>query len=398
MQKHSRPRQALTVVFCLFFVLFLGVADNQVISPLLPAIRSAVGKSSQQVAFLFVGYSLAAGISVLLWGPLSDTFGRKRGLVTGLSIFSVGSFLSFGASGFLPLMAGRIITGMGSSMISLNTLSYAADFFPYEHRGWAMGSIVSSYFAALILGVPLGSFIGDKFGWHAVFAVACGTGLALLICIQSQLPPLHRRESRRFTESVFMTQINTYTGFFGNLKTAGALLSSFFASAGTTGFLSFLGVWLHDAYGLSGRQVGLVFLPSGAAALVASPFAGSLSDRIGKRMQFVLSNVCLALFLLFLSSLQWGPWLFVFCALISLSAAFRQGPMEAILTEVVPGPTRGSFIALKNSFSQVGIALAAAGSGLLFELSGYWAVCLLCAAANLAAALAMAIFVRERRL
>jgi DHA1 family purine base/nucleoside efflux pump-like MFS transporter len=349
------------------------------------------------MGLLFTGYSICAGLSVLLWGPLSDAFGRKRGLTAGLLIFSLGSSISFLAADFRTLMAGRIVTGMGASMLSLNTISYAADFFPYASRGWAMGSIVSSYFAALILGVPLGSWIGDRLGWNAVFGTTCGLALALFATTQLFLPAQIRGQWQS-TEVIFVQQIRTYLDFLRGDKTFGALLSSFFASAGMMGFLAFLGVWLHDAFGIPGKQIGLVFLASGGAALLASPLAGSLSDRIGKRVQFILSNVSMALFLFVLPGLRWGPLLFAVFGAISLSAAFRQGPMEALLTEVVPAGQRGSFIALKNSFSQLGIGLAAFASGLLFERGGYFAVCLLGAFSNLVAAGAMLIFVRERRL
>ncbi len=392
-----RSSKGLRVVLSLFFVLFLGVADNQVLSPLLPAIRAQVKRSSSDMGLLFTGYSVCAGLSVLLWGPLSDAFGRKRGLTAGLVVFALGSGLCFLAGGFGTLMAGRIITGMGASMLSLNAISYAADFFPYSSRGWAMGSIVSSYFAALILGVPIGSWIGDALGWNAVFGFTCAMALLLLATTQLLLPA-QPVQDRRPAGAIVARQIRTYIDFLRSGVTFGALSSSFFASAGTMGFLAFLGVWLHDAFGIPGKQVGLVFLAAGAAALLASPVAGSLSDRVGKRIQFILSNLSLALFLSVLPRLRWGPALFGVFGVISLSAAFRQGPMEALITEVVPAGCRGSFIALRNSFSQFGIGLAALASGLLFERAGYQAVCLLGAFSNLAAAGGMLIFVREKRL
>jgi predicted MFS family arabinose efflux permease len=374
------------VVFCLFAILFVGVADSQIISPLLPAIRTQVGKSSSIVGLLFTGYSFSAALSVLIWGPLSDSFGRKRGLLAGLMLFSLGSVATFLSTTFEPLLLGRIITGMGASMISLNAISYAADFFPYSNRGWAMGSIMSSYFAALILGVPIGTWVGDRFGWNAIFGITATMVLLLSLVTYAFLPPLGARHPGQTGNKMFQNQARIYAGFLTSRTTRNALLSAFFASAGTMGFLAYVGVWLYDAFGISSKQVGLVFLVSGAAALLASPFAGSLSDRIGKRRQFILSNICLAIFLILLPGANGKMTLFGICGLISLSAAFRQGPMEALLTEVVATGMRGSFVALKNSFSQLGIALAALVSGMLFERSGYLAVCLLCAAANLAAA------------
>ena len=304
-----RRKEELRVVACLFFILFVGVADNQILSPLLPAIRTQFGKSSAEMGFLFTGYAFCAGISVLIWGPLSDLFGRKRGLLNGLAVFFAGSCLSYFSSGFYMLLCGRILTGMGASMLSLNTISYAADFFPYAKRGWAMGSIFSSYFAALILGVPLGSWFGDKFGWNAVFGVMGVIALVLVFFVYLLLPGLAAKpgESGYKTFSVY---VGRYIEFLKNPSSFGALLCSMFASAGTMGFLAFLGVWLHDVFGISGSRIGMVFLIAGGAALLASPLAGSIADRVGKRLQFVVSSLALALFLLILPGLHWGIPLF----------------------------------------------------------------------------------------
>jgi len=394
----SRPSQGLRVVLALFGVLFLGVADNQTISPLLPSIQAQFGKTTPEMGLLFTGYSLCAGLSVLFWGPFSDIFGSKRGLTLGLIIFAAGSAVSFSASSFLLLLIGRVVTGMGASLLSLNTISYAADFFPYSSRGWAMGSIFSSYFAALILGVPAGSFLGDEFGWNAVFGLACCNALILLPLVGITLPRLAPRSVFSGAGRFAADQIRIFTGFLKGQKTAGALLSSFFASAGTMGFIAFVGVWLNGSFGVSGKEIGLVFLVSGAAALVVSPLAGALSDKIGKRVQFIFSNLALAALLFLLPNLGWGTVLFAIFGAISVAAAFRQGPMEALITEVVPAPSRGAFIALKNAWSQLGIAIAALLSGLLFSAWGYGAVCALCAISNLCAAGSMLFLVRERHL
>lgn len=396
----SRSPQGAAVIACLFLVLFLGVADSQVISPLLPGIRSQFSKTSAELGLLFTGYSLAAGISVLFWGPLSDLFGCRNGLLAGLLIFCAGASIAWQSSGFHVLLLGRVVTGMGASMLSLNSISYAAGFFPYQSRGWAMGSIVSSYFAALILGVPAGSWAGDRLGWHAVFGLAGVLSMALVVLVYAFLRPLGRPERRQSSQgmSLFAGRAKVYGHFLRGQETAGGLCASFFASGGAMGFLAFLGIWLHDAFGVSGRQIGLVFLASGCAALFASPIAGAVSDRIGKRLQFILSSGAFAFLLLALPRLRWGVLLFAVFGAVSMAAAFRQGPMEALVTELVSPESRGSYIALRNAFSQLGIALAASLSGVLFQNWGYAAVCALGCFANLAAAGLMLITVRRRDL
>jgi predicted MFS family arabinose efflux permease len=392
-----RRREELRIVACLFFILFVGVADNQILSPLLPAIRTQFHKSSAEMGLLFTGYAFCAGLSVLIWGPLSDVSGRKRGLLNGLAFFFAGSCLSFVSSGFHTLLWGRILTGMGASMLSLNTISYAADFFPYERRGGAMGFIFSSYFAALILGVPLGSWFAEKLGWNAVFGATGFIALGLAYCVHRLLPDLKAHGSTSEGTN-FWGSVTRYIDFLKNLNSLGALLSSLFASAGTMGFLAFLGVWLHDAFGISGSAIGMVFLVAGGAALFASPIAGFIADRVGKRLQVVISSVALAFLLLLLPGLTWGFTLFVVLGFLSLAAAFRQGPLEAVLTEIVPPVSRGSFVALKNSFSQLGIGIAALCSGILFESNGYYGVCMLGAISCLLAAGTMLFTHRNRNL
>ncbi len=393
----SRSKEELRVVSCLFLILFMGVADNQILSPLLQIIQDQLKKSATVMGFLFTGYSFCAGLSVLVWGPLSDAFGRKRGLLSGLIVFSAGSFISYTSQDFPTLLAGRIVTGMGASMLSLNTISYAADFFPYRTRGWAMGSIFASYFAALILGVPLGSWFGDNFGWNVVFGAMACIALILLVSTNWLLPRLHIQPTLS-SEIQLGACVRQYLSFLRTQVAVGALLSALFASAGTMGFIAFIGMWLSSSFGISASKIGLVFLISGGAALLASPLAGSIADRIGKRTQFVLSCLSLSVFLFVLPGLQWGPVLFSVFGAISLSAAFRQGPMEAIFTEIVPSTLRGRFIALKNSFSQLGIGLATMFSGILFDFGGYTAVCVLGAIANLLAAGSMLLTFKEKRL
>jgi predicted MFS family arabinose efflux permease len=393
----SRSREEIRVVACLFLVLFLGVADNQILSPLLPTIRAQFSKSSSQMAYLFSGYSFCAGVSVLVWGVLSDAFGRKQGLLTGLAVFSAGSFLAFLSTGFSMLLAARIIAGMGASMLSLNSIAYAADFFPYENRGWAMGSIMSSYFAALILGVPLGALIADGFGWRMVFGAMSGIALCLLVLSYLMIPRKPRKEMETRVKPVG-AYMGEYIGYLKEQSSIAGLFCSLFTSAGTMGFIAYLGSWIQDSYGISISKISLVFVVSGAAAVLASPLAGSIADKIGKRLQFLISSGSVALFLFMLPHTSWGISLYAVLGAISLSAAFRQGPMEAVLTEIAGSASRGTFVALKNSFSQLGIGLATMLSGILFESSGYTAVCILGAALSLLAAASMLLTYKKRHL
>ena len=133
----------------------------------------------------------------------------------------------------------------------------------------------------------------------------------------------------------------------------------------------------------------------GIASLAGAPLGGILSDRWGKRAVSIASNALLALAVAVVPFLRWGTWLMLAFGVTGLGAAFRQGPLTALMTEMVPGVERGSFIALRNIASQLGIGAVWLVGGLLYERHGYVAVTTLCAAMTALAAVLLTTHIVE---
>ena len=170
---------------------------------------------------------------------------------------------------------------------------------------------------------------------------------------------------------------------------------AFLVSGGLVGFLTYIGQWLNSSFGLPTRTIGWVFMLGGIVAVGSAPLGGILSDRWGKRAISIASNILLAAAVAFVPFLPWGLALLGVFALASLGAAFRQGPLTALMTEMVPAAQRGSFIALRNISSQVGIGATAYLGGVLFQRSGYAAVTSLCAVMTAAVVILLATHIVE---
>jgi predicted MFS family arabinose efflux permease len=261
-------------------------------------------------------------------------------------------------------------------MLSTCSITYAADWFEYSVRGRALGLISSAYFAAPILGVPLAAQIADRYGWRRAFLafailalVIAGFSLALP---KDKLNPVPSSDKLRAAGRSFHS-------FLVRRDTAAAMGIALLVSGGLVGFLTYVGQWLNGEFGISTRTIGWVFMLGGVVALGSAPAGGIISDRLGKRAVAIVSNVILALAVALIPFFSWGPWLLVVFSVASMGAAFRQGPLTALITELVPSAQRGAFIALRNIFSQTGIGLAAFLGGLLYERHGYSAVTTLCA-------------------
>ncbi len=354
---------------------------------------SELGIETDRGGFLVSVYALAAAAASFFLGPLSDRVGRRALLVWGLGIFAVSTALCGTAWSFESLLLFRALTGAAAGAISLSITAFIGDYFPYERRGRAMGIVMSGYFAAMIIGVPLGAFIASATSWRFVFyifgAIAGILWIPQWVVIRSLRLPASK--TRSWGESV-----KRYKWFLRRRGPANAVLASLLISASTVGFITYVGTWLRDAYDLSTGRIGLIFLASGTAALIGSPVAGALSDRLGKRVVVVTSSCVMAVCLMCI------PWVtgnltvvFLGFVVTGLSGAFRQAPLQALITSLESDEDRGALIALKNTFAEIGITAGAALCGYLYMMWGYMAVGSVSAAMTVAAALMISIGVPE---
>jgi predicted MFS family arabinose efflux permease len=364
------------VIANLFLLLFLGLADNQMIAALLPSLVKSFGISVSTAGLLVVVYSLAAAVAAFFSGTLSDHYGRRRFLLAGVAFFAVASFAASRSRTLNELMFARALTGLAAGTLSTCSITFAADWFPYNVRGRAIGLISSAYFAAPILGVPIAAQIADRFGWRRAFVFFAA--LAVVTTLATLRLPLERLNPQPSTEKL-RTAVEAFRSFLSRRDTGAALVIAFLVSGGLVGFLTYIGQWLNSSFGLPTRAIGWVFMLGGIVAVGSAPLGGILSDRWGKRAVSIASNSLLAVAVAFVPFLPWGLPLLGAFGLASMGAAFRQGPLTALMTEMVPAPQRGSFIALRNISSQIGIGATAYVGGILFQRSGYAAVASLCA-------------------
>jgi DHA1 family purine base/nucleoside efflux pump-like MFS transporter len=380
------------VVFNLFLLLFLGVADNQVIAALLPTLVSSLDISVGAAGLMVTAYSLAAATAAFAAGPLSDHYGRRRFLLAGVLVFGVASWLAARSQSFPELVLARALTGLAAGTISTCSIAFAGDWFAYAVRGRAIGLISSAYFAAPIVGVPLAAQIADRFGWRRTFLFFAALALAIA-CVSLGLP----REpagsppaSPRLRDAA-----QAFRSFLVRRDTLAALGIAFLVSGGLVGFITYVGQWLNNRFDVPTRTIGWVFMLGGLVAVAGAPLGGILSDRWGKRAVSIASNVLLAVSVALVPFLRWGIWLLVVFASTSLGAAFRQGPLTALMTEMVPTARRGAFIALRNISSQLGIGAVALVGGMLYQRYSYVAVTTLCAAMTALVAILLTTHITE---
>ncbi|MBI3325931.1 MAG: MFS transporter [Nitrospinae bacterium] len=167
------------VIANLFLILFIGVADNQIIAPLLPTMAASLGVSVSATGLLVVVYSLAAAGAALVAGSWSDRSGRNVFLTVALLVFSASSWATSYTEHLEWLLLCRTLTGMAAGVLSACSIAYAGDYFAYKIRGKALGYISMANSAAMVVAVPVAAYVADSLGWQKNFLGLAVAGLVI---------------------------------------------------------------------------------------------------------------------------------------------------------------------------------------------------------------------------
>ncbi|HUG42887.1 MAG TPA: MFS transporter [Acidobacteriota bacterium] len=378
---NQRPLGEKALIAALFSVLFLASVDNQLLIPLLGTLSDDLQAPLHRLGWVFSVYALAAALSALLLSPFSDALGRKPFLRGGLLGLSLAGLATAQSASLLQLLAARSAAGACGGVLSTVVASLVGDKFAYARRGRVMGFVLSSYFAALIMGIPLGAWMAEAFGWRSVYRGLAAGALAVFALSLWAL-----RTSETKSAQGRAAAWNVYLRLLRQPRLQGALGTSFLVSGATLAFLAFIPGYLGDRFQLGSVQISWVFLVAGLAAAVGSPLSGRLSDRWTKRRVFLLSNTLLALLLLTVTAASRLADLFVILFGVSLLIAFRQAALQTLQTELIDQTRRGAFLALRNAASQLGVSACVFAAGFFYSAWGYRFVllfaCLLTAGAS----------------
>jgi MFS family permease len=154
------------------------MADNTMVGVAVPAVRTRFALGVTSLQWVVAGYVVAFAALLFTGGALGDWWGRKRALVVGVALFSVGGVVAATAWSFHVLVAGRVVQGVGAACSEPGTLSLVRQLYPDEHRrarvlgGWAAASGV-----ALAAGPVIAGLLVAVGGWRAVFWGEAGFGL-----------------------------------------------------------------------------------------------------------------------------------------------------------------------------------------------------------------------------
>jgi predicted MFS family arabinose efflux permease len=134
----------------------------------------------------------------------------------------------------------------------------------------------------------------------------------------------------------------------------------------------YLPTWLETVVGVSGTEVASLFFVGGLANVVASPIAGRLSDRLGRKPLIIASCIGLGIVMVLTTYAIQGIWTaYILFAMAMVMFALRISPLQSLMTALVPDERRGMLMSLAIAVGQVGMGLGSALAGVAYTKYGY---------------------------
>lgn len=169
--------------------LLVAALDNSIMATAMPKVISSLGGMAYYV-WPFTIYMLSSTIAIILFGKLSDLYGRKNILIGGIILFVVSSIACGFSSSMLQLIIFRGIQGIGGGILISIPFIVVAELFPPRQRGKYTGILASVFGISNVLGPVLGGVITDLLGWQWVFFVNVPVGIAAITMLSIYFPHL----------------------------------------------------------------------------------------------------------------------------------------------------------------------------------------------------------------
>ncbi|MCX7771053.1 MAG: MFS transporter [Proteobacteria bacterium] len=271
-------------------VLYIGtvfiISNIHVAQPILPMLTKDFNVSDQTASLAVSISILFLSLTLLIYGPFSDFFGRKHIMVSTGFLLAIPTFLIVFSENFDFFLLMRALQGCFVSGMSAIAMAYISEEFPWQLLGRVMGIYILGMITAGLTGRVLGGVISGYFGWKAMFVF-----FSLLNMIGSFLMLIYLPSSKNFVKNLSIKE--SFKGMFSHLKNRillGAFIIAFSLFFTFTCAFTYVSFYLSKPpFNLSTVKLSMIYFVYIAGLI--SPFAGSYSNKVGRKPVILLGLV-----------------------------------------------------------------------------------------------------------
>jgi multidrug resistance protein len=372
-----------------FFVVLLAaiqfshIVDFVVLMPLGPTLMRDLNINPLQFGSLVSSYNISAAVTGLAYGLIADRFGRKFMMEINFVGFILGTILCGLADSYESLLIARIIAGGFGGTLTAVTLAMVTDLIPFQRRGKAMGTVMSAFSVASVVGVPIGLVIAEKFSWHFTFYFIAIFSLFVLIVSSLSFPKLNEHVQitsaldnlKRVLKLLFKKDyIKAYSLIFLNVFSLFTLIP-------------YLSPYAVKNIGIMETDLKYMYLVGGFFTIITARFIGKATDRFGA-VKILCTLALVSTIPLYLYSHAGIMNLIPFIAMSTFFMTMVSGRMIPLMTmtsEISEPQDRGTYMGLLNSVRSFGSAVATLFAGVFiyeatdgklvgFDTVGYYSI------------------------
>ena len=194
----------ILLMACLMSIVALSI---DTLLPALKPIGLSIGTTNaSENQLLITMIFLGLGFGQLIFGPLSDSFGRKPVVYIGFVVFVLASFLCIAAPSMEIMVVGRILQGIGLSASRSISIAMIRDRFEGDYMAKIMSFVVTIFILVPIIAPTLGKFLLDNYGWESIFYSQLLFGIVVLCWFWKRqpetLPPAYKK---KFSMAIFIS-------------------------------------------------------------------------------------------------------------------------------------------------------------------------------------------------
>lgn len=345
----------------------------------MPDIARSLSATPAQVQFTISAYLIGLAFGQIVYGPVSDRFGRKPVLLGALAIYSLAGLACALAASIDLLVAARVFQALGASGLLVITRAVVRDLYTGARAGRELSLIASVMALGPVLAPAFGGVLQELFGWRSVFLALLAIGLIGATVVSLLLPETLRQRASEFS---LMSMLRSFGVLLRHPAYLAYLGLATFSYAGLIVWITSAAFVLQDLYGLTPFRFGVVFAMGALGYMSGATFAARMVTRVGLDSIIGLGSGALVTgglgMLAALAFLPNSAFVLVFAVAVYI-AGLGMVLSQAIAGSLSPFPERAGAASSLFGFVQQSVA---AGAGVLIAwLMGHnaWPVAIMVA-------------------
>jgi DHA1 family bicyclomycin/chloramphenicol resistance-like MFS transporter len=348
---------ALTALLALLTA--FGPVATDMYVPSMPDIGRSLGASASAVQLTLSAYLVAFAVGQVIYGPISDRYGRKPVLLAALALFCIASLACAVASSIEMLIAARALQALGGCGAIVLPRAIVRDLYAGDRAGRELSRMGAIMSFAPVIAPLIGAVVQAEFGWHANFLIIVAVGLvATVIAWRSMPETLHHRSAVPISIASLLQSYWAITSDRSFLAHLGIVACSY---AGLFAWISGSPFVLQNLYGLSPVSFGIAFAAASIGSLTGGAIATSLVTRIGLNRTIGLGTFALAaggLSMVAGQALEFAPIVSLVLSMVVYQIGLMLAMPQAIAGAMTPFPDRaGTASSLVGVAQQISAAL-----------------------------------------